>query len=101
VAGSRGAWRGLDLPILLIAVLVATMVTILVGSRVTVGRCRDAGGQLRVSGMDQVCVRADGSTVVMAPLLTATGWTVGVGLWLVLTAGAYGGMRSYLRARPS
>lgn len=96
---SHRARRRLDVPILLIAILVATTAFIWIGSRVSAARCRDAGGQMRVSGMDQYCERADGSRVTTAPVLTNAGWGVGVALWLAGTAAAYGGMRAMTRPR--
>jgi hypothetical protein len=87
-----------DLPILAIAVVVATVILFNIGIQLAKDRCRDAGGRVIEAGLDRVCELGGGGTMPMniAPATPLAGF-LAVALWIVLVLGMTWGMLRFVR----
>ena len=89
--------RRVDLPLLAIGVVLASVFVFNVGIQLAKDRCLDAGGRIRYAGLDRSCELAGGGTMPMTLTPTTTiGWTAAALLWAATASGLTWGMARFI-----
>ena len=79
----RHVIRAVDLPIVVVAAVLATVMLFYAGTLLQTDRCLDAGGRIAKYGLDDVCETGGGSAMPL-PSLTARDRAVAVVAWIGL-----------------
>lgn len=77
--------RAVDVPIVVVAAVLATVMLFYAGTLLETDRCLDAGGRIAKYGLDHVC-ETGGGTSVPLPSLTMRDRAMVVAAWVLLVA---------------
>lgn len=77
--------RAVDVPIVVVAAVLATVMLFYAGTLLETDRCLDAGGRIAKYGLDHVC-ETGGGTSVPLPGLTMRDRAMVVAAWVLLVA---------------
>ena len=87
-----------DVPIVAVAAVLATVMLFYAGTLLETDRCLDAGGRIAKYGLDHVCETGGGSSVPMR--LTARDRAIAVAAWIVLVTMLSWGMTRMVGRTP-
>ena len=90
--------RAVDVPIVVVAAVLATVMLFYAGTLLETDRCLDAGGRIAKYGLDHVCETGGGSSVPLS--LTARDRAVAVAAWIVLVTMLSWGMTRMVGRTP-
>ena len=91
--------RAVDVPIVVVAAVLATVMLFYAGTLLETDRCLDAGGRIAKYGLDHVCETGGGGSVPL-PGLTARDRAIAVAAWIVLVTMLSWGMTRIVGRTP-